>query len=147
MMYRRQLVLAAFWLLSGATVAQEPSDPVREAILRDAQRYVGCSLVFDFQCTGALYDVPRIQAAGKASMRPTPERPSGEAFYVDIFVRYDNPADPDEPLLFRGSLQPGQRELHWQSRALRGFEWGSVYNVEIEVSKVPATVSGASPGP
>jgi hypothetical protein len=51
---------------------------------------------------------------------------------VDIFARYDNPADPDEPLLFRGSLQPGQRELKWQSPALRGFEWGKVYNVEIE---------------
>jgi hypothetical protein len=91
-----------------------------------------------------------------------------------ILVQYDNPADPDEPGLFRGSLQPGQRELQWQSRALGGFEWGEVYDVEIEgwsadmedrkfqhgeellfqpnrevwlaeLSKVPATVSGATP--
>jgi len=276
MMYRRQLVLAAFWLLSGVAVAQEPSDPVREAILRDAQRYAECFLVLDLQCSGALYDVARLEAANRASMRPVPERPSGEAIdidfgaaaaaaarnrnrrmevaqpwppfemgnelfafvpyfasygavhgfrsdqagyfiassrddgetwrfilvnswsttvtpsidrlipgYVDglrppmldfrmqespfassrlvrtvtrlfvpvddayayvlelafeqefadplvILVQYDNPADPDEPGLFRGSLQPGQRALQLQSLALRGFEWGKVYDVEIE---------------
>jgi hypothetical protein len=53
---------------------------------------------------------------------------------VDITVRYDNPAHPDEPSSVRGSLEPGQSELRWQSPPLEGFEADRVYEVVIEGS-------------
>jgi hypothetical protein len=51
---------------------------------------------------------------------------------IDFTVSYDDPADASAPSEFRGTLAPGQRELAWQSPALRGFEYGTTYNVVIE---------------
>jgi hypothetical protein len=51
---------------------------------------------------------------------------------IDFTVSYEDPADASGPAEFRGTLAPGQRELEWQSPALRGFEFGANYEVVIE---------------
>ncbi len=53
---------------------------------------------------------------------------------VDFVVRFDNPASRGQTLEFRGSLEPGQRELQWQSPALSSFQSGQTYSVVIEGS-------------
>jgi hypothetical protein len=54
---------------------------------------------------------------------------------IDLTVSYDDPADLDRPLQFRGTMQPGQRVLQWQSPSLRDFEFGRSYQVVIEGSE------------
>lgn len=53
---------------------------------------------------------------------------------IDLTIHYDDPAHPDRPLRFRGTLQPGQRDLLWQSPVLSAFETGQIYDVLIEGS-------------
>lgn len=88
--------------------------------------------------------------ARSPSLETTERRflPSGEAYVyaltfeirrsfatpVAITLRYDNPSDPARPLSFRGSLEPGQTGLRWQSPPLTGFETGQAYRIVIEGS-------------
>ena len=51
---------------------------------------------------------------------------------IDFTVSYDNPANPGAPSEFRGSLEPGQRGLPWQSPPLGAFEPGQRYQVLVE---------------
>jgi hypothetical protein len=51
-----------------------------------------------------------------------------------LVIRYENPADRSGPFSFRGSLQPGQQTLEWNSPVLTGFESGQLYDVVVEVS-------------
>lgn len=54
---------------------------------------------------------------------------------LSLAIRYDNPADSSRPLSFRGSLEPGQQVLEWQSVVLTDFEVDRTYDVVVEVSE------------
>jgi hypothetical protein len=54
---------------------------------------------------------------------------------IDFVIRYDDPADRRQQMLYSGSMESGQRDLRWQSPALTGFETGETYEVVIEGSQ------------
>ena len=50
---------------------------------------------------------------------------------IEVTVRYDDPADREQPAESRVTLAPGQTELRWQSPVVNGFEAGQTYHVAI----------------
>jgi len=54
---------------------------------------------------------------------------------LSLVIRYDDPADSSRPLRFRGSLEPGQQVLEWQSPVLTDFESDRTYDVVVEISE------------
>lgn len=98
---RGVLALAAPLLLSSVLAAQEPLDPVRATVLREAQRYVDCWMRDDPACVRELTDRERLQAAGMVAQLP---RPLTNATQTEKeFVRIEL-AEPWPPVAVDGAL-------------------------------------------